>query len=62
MADHRPQGLLSGGGQSGGQARQVQMLTVRGIDPGSMFSGETVRDLAEKLLAYQKDGGCVVLA
>jgi protein-disulfide isomerase-like protein with CxxC motif len=54
-----------GGGGDGGGATQAasmpQTLTVQGIDPNAMFSGAAVKGLAEKLLAYQKDGGQVVL-
>ena len=37
-------------------------LLVQGISPGQMFSGDVVRDLAGRLLDFQKDGGKVVLA
>jgi hypothetical protein len=48
---------------AGGSSAGVQQsLTVQGIDPGQMFSGEVVRGLAERLLKYQADGGKVVLA
>lgn len=38
-----------------------QTLFVQGINPNDIYSGEAVRNLAEKLLAYQRDGGRVVL-
>jgi hypothetical protein len=38
-----------------------QQLMVQGINPKDMYSGDMVRDLAGKLLQYQKDGGQVVL-
>jgi hypothetical protein len=34
---------------------------VRGLDPNSLMTGASVRELAEKLLAYQRDGGQVVI-
>jgi hypothetical protein len=37
-------------------------LTVQGIDPGSIFTGEFVAQLAEDLLDYQRKGGSVVFA
>ncbi|WP_291854890.1 hypothetical protein [Bradyrhizobium sp.] len=37
-------------------------LTVQGIDPSSLYSGEMVRALAARLLQFQRDGGQVVLA
>lgn len=46
---------------SAGAASMPQKLIVEGIDSGSFFSGSNVRDLAQKLLAYQRDGGQVVL-
>lgn len=36
-------------------------LTVQGVNAGSFFSGEQIRDLASKLLQFQRDGGTVVL-
>lgn len=54
------------GGDSGAAAAAPlpnagSTLTVQGINAGSFFSGEQIRDLASKLLQYQKDGGTVVL-
>jgi hypothetical protein len=49
-------------GGGGAQAQASQMLMVRGINPGQLFTGESVRDLAGQLLKFQKDGGEVVLA
>lgn len=63
----------SGGGGGGSSAAAVnpnagggpgdasQVLTVRGLAPGTMMSSESVRDLAQRLLQYQRDGGQVVL-
>jgi hypothetical protein len=39
-----------------------QSLFVQGIQPDQLFTGDSVRSLAEKLLAFQGDGGKVVLA
>lgn len=43
-------------------ATQGQTLTVAGISASGFFSGDVVRDLAQKLIDYQRDGGKVVLA
>lgn len=43
------------------QPANNQYLHVRGIDANSLFSGSQVRELAEQLLQYQRDGGQVVL-
>lgn len=37
-------------------------LTVQGLSAGSLFTGDTVSQLAESLLDYQRKGGSVVLA
>lgn len=37
-------------------------LTVQGLDPSALFSGEMIRGLAQRLLQFQRDGGTVVLA
>jgi hypothetical protein len=34
---------------------------VQGLSPGQFLSGDVVRDFAQKLLDFQKDGGVVVL-
>jgi hypothetical protein len=55
---------VSGSGGSGADtsaAAMPQQLMVQGISPGQMFSGEVVRDFAQKLIDFQKDGGVVVL-
>lgn len=55
------------GGSSEGAAAAAPLpnagstLTVQGVNAGSFFSGEQIRDLASKLLQFQKDGGTVVL-
>lgn len=58
---------VSGGGAGGGASSSApangtpQTLYVQGIDPSQLYSGETVRNLADQLLQYQRDGGRVVL-
>jgi hypothetical protein len=60
-------GESGGGGGSvnpnagGGQGAAPQELTVRGLDPSSLMTGASVRELAQKLLDFQRDGGTVVL-
>jgi hypothetical protein len=46
----------------GAEGGNRQSLFVEGITPGQLFSGDTVRAFAQKLLDFQKDGGKVVLA
>jgi hypothetical protein len=58
-----------GGGGGGGSAAAApagpssapQQLLVQGLTPGQMLSSEYVRDLAGKLLDFQRDGGQVVI-
>jgi TP901 family phage tail tape measure protein len=50
-----------GGGATAGASQVPQMLTVRGLDPNTLMTGASVRELADKLLAYQRDGGQVVI-
>jgi hypothetical protein len=55
---------VSGSGGSGADTSATampQQLMVQGISPGQMFSGEVVRNLAEKLIDFQRDGGQVVI-
>jgi hypothetical protein len=58
----------AGGGGGGGESaapamtQAPQTLMVEGIKGDQLFSGDTVKALAEKLLQYQRDGGRVVLA
>jgi hypothetical protein len=49
---------------SGGdtQPSSSSTLFVQGISSAQLFSGDAVRDLAQKLIDYQADGGKVVLA
>jgi len=49
----------TGGDTQGGSS---STLFVQGISRDQLFSGDAVRDLAQKLLDYQSDGGKVVLA
>lgn len=42
-------------------AGNQQTLFLQGIDPRQMFSGDVVRDLAKKLVDFQRDGGRVIL-
>lgn len=42
-------------------AAQNSTLFVQGISPNSLFTGEAVRDLAGRLIQYQRDGGRVIL-
>ncbi len=56
-----------GGGGAGSEAAPAQStpsqtLTVQGIDSSSIFTGDTMRSFAERLLQFQRDGGKVVLA
>lgn len=63
----------SGGGSSVGASSsgntptattpvQQQSLIVQGVNPGDLFTGESVRALAGELIKFQQDGGRVVLA
>lgn len=55
----------SGGGGGGAVAAaapaQTLNLSLRGIDPGQLYSGSQVRDLAQALVEYQRDGGQLVI-
>lgn len=37
-------------------------MTVHGINPRSLFTGESMREIAEEMLRFQRNGGRVVLA
>ena len=37
-------------------------MTVRGFNVGQFFEGDQMRVIAEKMLAFQRNGGRVVLA
>lgn len=57
------------GGGSGGPSQQQpqgalapsQTLTLQGIRPDAFYSGEAIRNLAEALISYQRDGGRIIL-
>lgn len=55
-----------GGGDAGASSAvaaaptQSQSLIVRGLDRNALFSGDAVRDIAQRLVDFQKDGGKVV--
>ena len=61
----------SGGGSGGGAAsssaaasgptQAPQKLIVEGIDPNAVFSGVAVKNIANALIQYQKDGGQVII-
>lgn len=51
-----------GGNRSSGAQSPQQSLIVHGIGPKQLFSGDAVRELAARLLDFQKDGGKVILA
>jgi len=58
-----------GGGGGGGRAQQSaasqqssnRTLFVSGLDKRGLFDNDTVRDLAQKLVEFQRDGGKVVV-
>lgn len=56
----------SGGGAVGQAPEQTQQqtlnLTLRGLDRNALFSGEQVRELAQTLVDYQRDGGQLIIA
>lgn len=47
------------GGSGGGEESR---LTVEGLNTNSLFDGETVRTLSERLLEHQRNGGTVMIA
>lgn len=51
----------SSGSNQTPQAGSNQTLFINGLTTGSLFSGESVRELAEKLIDFQRDGGKIVL-
>jgi hypothetical protein len=57
-------GPATGGADTGGGASTApgQVLTIRGLNRGDLFSGDSVRELAEKLVEFQRNGGKVVYA
>lgn len=74
VAKIRSQTAKGGGGGSGGGGGEAaaaaapvaavgasQTLTVQGISPSQMFTGDTMRSFANQLLEYQRNGGQVIL-
>lgn len=53
---------VNGGTPQSGGASGGSLLTVEGISPDALFSGRTVRALAERLAEHQRDGGTVQFA
>src|SRR5690606_24186815 len=53
---------VSGGTPQSGSGGGGSLLTVEGVSPDALFSGRTVRALAERLAEHQRDGGAVVFA
>jgi len=49
-------------GGAASSAGQDQTLTVQGLDRNSLYDGDSVRMIAEKLVDFQRDGGQVVIA
>ena len=56
--------VASPSASSGGVASSAmnRTLTVQGITPGQIFSGDAMRDFMERMLDMQRDGYQVVLA
>lgn len=52
----------SSAASSADTAGSNQTLFINGLSSSSLFSGESVRELAAKLIEFQRDGGKVVLA
>lgn len=57
-----PAAAPTGGGQASAMGGGNQTLFVRGLDAKHLYSGRAMRDLAEALIKYQKNGGTVVVA
>lgn len=55
-------GTAASSGSSGAASGADQTLFINGLTTGSLFSAESVRELAEKLIEFQRDGGKVVLS
>jgi hypothetical protein len=52
---------VSGSAGGGGPTSAPQQLFVQGISPGQLYSGDAVKHLADALIAFQRDGGQVVI-
>lgn len=48
-------------GSGGGTGSSPQLLTIQGINEGDRYSGGQMRDLANAIIKYQKDGGQVLI-
>jgi len=53
---------VKGGSASATEPAMNRTLTVQGITPGQIFSGDSMRDFMEQMLQMQRDGYQVVLA
>lgn len=51
----------SSAGQSAAAPGSNQTLFINGLTTGALYSGEAVRELASKLIEFQRDGGKIVL-
>ena len=56
-----PTAAAGAAGQTAQSGSQAQSLYIEGIDPGSMFSGEQVRNLIDKINEAGSDGKQVML-
>lgn len=52
---------VSSGAASASTPSQTLNLSLQGISPSSLYSGDQVRELAQTLVQYQRDGGQLVL-
>ena len=55
-------GVKGGGSAAAAEPAMNRTLTVQGITPGQIFSGDAMRDFMERMLDMQRDGYQVVLA
>jgi hypothetical protein len=55
-------GVKGGGSAAAAEPAMNRTLTVQGITPGQIFSGDSMRDFMERMLEMQRDGYQVVLA
>jgi hypothetical protein len=53
---------VKGSSASAAEPAMNRTLTVQGITPGQIFSGDSMRDFMERMLEMQRDGYQVVLA
>jgi len=51
----------SSGAASSATSSQTLNLSLQGISASSLYSGDQVRELAQTLVQYQRDGGQLVL-